>query len=115
MIALICGGRAYHDMAAFSAAMRRFQDECGQITHVIHGGAPGADTLADIWARTHKIPVTIYHARWHVNGNGAGLARNTQMLNEGKPHVVIATPGGSGTFDMISKAEKAGVPVRRIP
>lgn len=114
MIALICGGRAYHDMAAFAAAMHRFQDECGQITHVIHGGAMGADTLADIWARTHKIPVTVYHAKWDA-GPWAGPLRNTQMLKEGKPHVVIATPGGAGTFDMISKAEKAGVPVRRIP
>lgn len=115
MIALICGGRAYHDMAVFNAAMLRFMAECGQITHVIHGGADGVDYLAGVWARVNKIPATVYPAPWSEYPRSAGAIRNTKMLKEGKPHVVIAFPGGRGTFDMITKAEKAGVPVRKLP
>jgi predicted Rossmann-fold nucleotide-binding protein len=36
------------------------------------------------------------------------------MLTKGKPDIVIAFPGGSGTADMICQARKAGVPVEEI-
>ena len=37
------------------------------------------------------------------------------MLDEGKPDLVVAFPGGRGTADMIRKAEGAGVPVVTVP
>jgi predicted Rossmann-fold nucleotide-binding protein len=40
--------------------------------------------------------------------------RNQQMIDDGKPDVVIAFPGGSGTADMIRRAEAAGVKVIRM-
>lgn len=46
--------------------------------------------------------------------NAAGPIRNQHMLDIGKPDVVLAFPGGRGTEDMIRRAEKAGVPVKRI-
>jgi ABC-type Fe3+-hydroxamate transport system substrate-binding protein len=36
------------------------------------------------------------------------------MLNEGKPDLVIAFPGGKGTQMMINLAESAGIPVVKI-
>ena len=33
------------------------------------------------------------------------------MIDEGKPDVVIFFPGGSGTADMIAKADKAGIEI----
>jgi hypothetical protein len=33
------------------------------------------------------------------------------MLDEGKPQLVVAFPGGRGTADMIGRARAAGVPV----
>jgi hypothetical protein len=36
------------------------------------------------------------------------------MLDEGRPDLVIAMPGGRGTANMISQAEKAGVAVKVI-
>ncbi len=39
------------------------------------------------------------------------MIRNQQMLDEAKPDMVLAFPGGRGTDDMVSRAEKAGVPV----
>lgn len=37
------------------------------------------------------------------------------MLDEGKPHLVVAFPGGRGTADMIDRARSAGVRVMEIP
>jgi UDP-N-acetylmuramoylalanine-D-glutamate ligase len=37
------------------------------------------------------------------------------MLNEGKPDLVVAFPGGAGTENMVSLATKAGIEVIRSP
>jgi len=36
------------------------------------------------------------------------------MIDEGKPDLVLAFPGGRGTDDMVRRAEKAGIEVRRV-
>jgi acyl-CoA synthetase (NDP forming) len=59
--------------------------------------------------------VTSFPANWKKHGKSAGPIRNQLMLDVGKPDLVIAFPGGSGTADMIRRARKAGVPVKEIP
>jgi hypothetical protein len=44
----------------------------------------------------------------------AGPLRNYQMLEEGKPDLVVAFPGGGGTKDMVRRAVKAGVSVHEV-
>jgi predicted Rossmann-fold nucleotide-binding protein len=56
----------------------------------------------------------IFPANWPKHGKGAGFIRNQQMLNEGKPDLMIAFPGGKGTADMIEKAIKAGIKVIEV-
>jgi hypothetical protein len=49
-----------------------------------------------------------------MQGKAAGPIRNQRMIDEGKPDLVIAFPGGRGTADMVSRAKKAGIPVQEI-
>jgi hypothetical protein len=84
------------------------------IVCLIHGAARGADALAADWAKQRGIHAIAYPADWAHEGRKAGPIRNQQMLNSGKPHIVIAFPGGKGTDDMISRSEAAGVPVVRV-
>jgi predicted Rossmann-fold nucleotide-binding protein len=42
-------------------------------------------------------------------GLAAGPIRNQQMIDEGKPDLVIAFPGGAGTHDMMARATKANL------
>jgi hypothetical protein len=44
----------------------------------------------------------------------AGPIRNARMLEEGKPDIVIAFPGGRGTANMIEQAHAAGVEVVQV-
>lgn len=83
---------------------------------IIEGEARGADTLAKQWAEERYLPVEKYPANWDTHGKAAGPIRNKQMLTEGKPDLVIAflAPNSRGTANMISQAEKAGVPVKVI-
>jgi hypothetical protein len=47
---------------------------------LIHGGARGADTLADSVAVELGIPVRVFPAHWNQFGRGAGPVRNKEML-----------------------------------
>jgi len=110
---LVCGGRDYSDARLLNAVLDAAH-EANPIVVLIHGAARGADTLAADWAKQRGVLATAYPADWAHEGRKAGPIRNQQMLNSGKPHLVIAFPGGKGTLDMITRAEAAGVPVARV-
>lgn len=82
---------------------------------VIQGGALGADTLARMCAAVLKIPCKEYVAEWNVYGRAAGPKRNKQMLDDGKPDLVVAfhdnLEKSKGTKNMIMIANRHGVPV----
>ena len=42
------------------------------------------------------------------------MIRNRRMLEEGRPDLVIAFPGGKGTANMVRIALQAGIQVREI-
>lgn len=114
MRVLVCGGRDYADANTMKRVLGTFHT-LNPIAVLIHGGAPGADTMAGIWALYNGITERVFLANWKDLGKKAGPIRNQQMLDEGKPDLVIAFPGGSGTSDMIRRAEKAGVTVHQVP
>lgn len=113
MRAIICGGRDFGNWPLLKATLDAIHAET-PLERVATGAAPGADTLADTWARTRSIPVERYYALWRTYGTAAGPIRNKKMLDCEKPDIVIAFPGGAGTKNMVQLAENAGVPVRRI-
>jgi hypothetical protein len=81
---------------------------------IIEGGAKGADSAAADWAVVNWVMIEEYPADWEKHGKRAGYLRNVQMLEEGKPDLVIAFPGGKGTAMMINLAKGAGVPVEIV-
>lgn len=81
---------------------------------IISGMASGADTAAIDWAVCNWCKTHEYPANWNLYGKSAGYIRNKQMLDEGKPDLVIAFPGGKGTKMMVDIARKAGVQVMEI-
>jgi hypothetical protein len=83
----------------------------GRPTKIIHGNARGADTMAADWATQMAIEVQSFPADWAAHGVFAGPHRNQQMLDDGKPELVVAFPTrkSTGTWDMVRKAKKAGV------
>ena len=69
--------------------------------------------MARKFAEWQGIPVKTFEADWDRHGKAAGPIRNKQMLDEGKPDLVVAFEGGKGTANMIAQAEAAGVRVFR--
>ncbi len=112
-VVLVCGGRDYLDEDRLGEVMDAAH-AANPIVLVLHGACAGADMLAEMWAGRNGVPTKPFLPDWDRYGKSAGPIRNRQMLDEGKPHIVIAFPGGRGTRNMIEQAEGAGVPVAKI-
>ncbi len=120
---LVCGGRDYgidsrgnEITSATYLLYDMLQDylEKHPDLVIIHGGARGADSWAKLWAQYSGVPQLEFLAEWDKYGRAAGAIRNTRMILEGKPDLILALPGGRGTANMISQAEKYMIPTRII-
>ena len=74
-------------------------------------GAPGGDEGAAEWGKSEDLKVLAFPANWQKPGKAAGPIRNRQMIEQGKPDIVIAFPGGRGTANMVLQSMHAGIPV----
>lgn len=115
---LITGSRYFTNRhmvrAAITQAIADLNTTAEHIT-VVHGAAPGADSLADSVARELGCAVESHPADWKKYGRAAGPIRNNYMVSLGA-QLVLAFPLGAspGTRGCIRTAEQAGIPVRII-
>ena len=122
---LVCGGRDYKDSEKVTAVLDEIAVKHSKLYNpddnwlpcdftIIAGGATGADRLAVEWAAVNWTQYREFKADWNKHGRAAGPIRNQRMLDEGKPDLVVAFPGGRGTADMVRRAKAAGVVVLEI-
>lgn len=115
MRVLVCGGRDFCDSSRvwgeLDALHRVIPHEC---MRVIQGGAHGADQIAREWCASRFVVYENYAADWKTHGKAAGPLRNQRMIDQGKPDLVLAFPGGRGTADMVRRAKTAGIRVREF-
>lgn len=126
---LIFGGRDFNNVETFHFTLLAFVRANGPISCIIHGNAKGADSWAAFHAREYHIPERPFPAKWNdiyapgavikytrgPNGKAynalAGHWRNQEMIDIGKPDWGIGFKGGSGTADMATRLERAGIPI----
>jgi hypothetical protein len=122
---LVCGGRNFSDREL----LRKTLDDL-KPSLIIEGGARGADWMAMTWAIDCAVPRMRFDAEWgdisHPDARiktdksgyrydaNAGPRRNQRMIDEGKPDLVLAFAGGSGTADCVRRAKRAGIEVMEI-
>lgn len=114
-IVLVTGSRDLDDQDLVWDALDTFRGSDMEVL-VVHGGARGADTLANSWCHARLQPSARFPANWDRYRNGAGPRRNRQMLFTIPPERVLAfpLPGSVGTWDMVEFAESRDVPVEVI-
>lgn len=110
---LVCGSRGFQDRDIITARLASHIDDNPIL---IHGGARGADQIADDWATRSHLPIEVYKAQWSKYGKAAGPIRNQEMIDHGKPDLCIAFWDGKskGTLDMIRRAQAAGIPTEIV-
>lgn len=116
---LVCGSRTWDQPHLIEGALFDALRESPQPKHpftIIQGMAKGADLQARKIAVKNSWPVEDYPADWQRYGRAAGFIRNQQMLDEGKPDLVLAFWDGKskGTLHMIDAAKKAGIKVEIV-
>lgn len=117
MRVLICGSRGWHDPAPINAILAGLDvlaEGKNEKLTVIHGAAPGADTLASRIAHRWGLEVIGEPADWDQYGKAAGPIRNQKMLDDHKPDVVYAFRSvgkSNGTDDMVRRSKESGLPV----
>lgn len=105
---MVTGSRDYTDEETVNQHLTRLVP-----TVVLHGDAPGADTIAKRWAIDHGIPALGIPAAWDFYGRKvAGPKRNGWLLDE-NPDIVIAfpLPQSRGTWNAVDQARERGIPV----
>lgn len=130
---LVCGGRDYGEIpkgcppdqvARYRIVASRAIFILGEtldhlhaerhFTVLVNGAAKGADRHAVRWALPRGLTINSFMPDWRKLDKAAGPIRNQQMIDIGKPDLVVAFPGGDGTADMVRRAKAANVEVIEI-
>jgi len=81
---------------------------------LLHGGAPkGAERIAACWAEARGVTQIVFKPDWARHGKAAPFRRNDGML-EAAPIGLIAFSGSGITDNLVDKARRMGIPVRRF-
>ncbi len=85
------------------------------VEEIISGGARGADSLGERFARERGIPVRVFRADWARLGRRAGHLRNKDIVS--RADVIVAFWDGLslGTRDTLHQARRAGKRVILYP
>lgn len=105
MKTIIAGGRDY----SFTTTDFDRLDAIPGISVIVSGGAKGADSEGERYARAKGLPVLVIEADWDTHGRAAGPIRNREMAKAA--NAVAIFPGGRGTGSMFSEAKKAGLKI----
>ena len=69
----IVGSRTFNDYATFNFVMTKIcRENTYQVKLVVSGGAAGADTFGEQFARLRNIPVKVFRPDWNREGKKAG-------------------------------------------
>ncbi len=111
MRVLVTGSRYWTDVTTIEKELTGLPIE----TTIVHGGAKGADTIADVIATEMGFKVEVFPANWEQYGRAAGPIRNREMLLT-NPDLVLAflKPASKGTKDCIKQAKARKIKVKVI-
>ena len=101
----IVGSREFKNYELFSDVMKQYLSD---ISWVVSGGAPGADSLAEKWAKENKKMLTIYPADWFNFGKRAGYVRNTDIVKNSDMIIAFWDGKSKGTKHTIGLTQKMG-------
>ena len=106
----VVGSRFFTDYDYVKSSLDKIS-EVDKITVIVSGGARGADSLGERYARENGIEFVLFAADWNKHGKAAGPIRNKQLIEEGKPDLVVAFNPGKGTRNTIIHAEQNNIDV----
>jgi len=114
MRVLVTGSRSWTDYDTIEAALGSIIAATDSRIVVVHGGARGADSLAEQAARNLGLDTEVHPPNWTL-GRGAGYIRNAEMVKAGADvALAFIVDDSRGASHCAGLAKRAGIPVRRF-
>ena len=107
----IVGSRNFNDYKLLKETLDEYIED---VFLIVSGGAKGADSLGEQWAKENNIKTLIHKPEWKKYGKSAGFVRNELIINDSD--IVIAFWDGlsKGTKHSINLAKKQNKKVKII-
>jgi len=102
----IIGSRNFSDYELLCDEMKKLPKP----QMIVSGGARGADTLGKKYGDSNGVPVQVFPALWHPDGEGgkfdraAGMKRNVDIVNESNAVLAFWDGDSTGTMHSINLA-----------
>ena len=101
MKVIIAGSRDIVDEHTVRIALSNAGYSTQDVSEIVSGGARGVDTVGELIADNHDIPVKRFPAEWNKYGKRAGMIRNKEMARYADALVAIWDGQSKGTKSMI--------------
>jgi len=110
---MVTGSRHWTDASVIKETLVSIQGERpARAMTLVHGAAPGADTIAAHLADHLGWTVESFPAEWDRYGRRAGPVRNQLMVDHGADTcAVFPLPESRGTWDCVRRVKKAKIPL----
>jgi hypothetical protein len=105
----IVGSREFNDYEFLKQALEPIKDK---VTLVVSGGAKGADSLGERWAKENNIPTQIFYPDWGKFGKSAGFKRNVEIVDNCDAVVAFQINDSKGTQHTINISKEKGKKVK---
>ena len=107
----IVGSRDFNDYELLKKTLEPIKKN---VTLVVSGGAKGADSLGERWAKENNIPTQIFYPDWNKYGKSAGFKRNVEIVDNCDAVVAFQVNDSKGTQHTINIATDKGKKVKVI-
>lgn len=109
---IVAGSRDFNDREFAFPRISHMLSKVPNGFEIISGGARGADTVGEDWARAHDASCVRFPAKWDAYGKRAGHIRNA-LMGWYATHLIAFWDGVSpGTKGMIDFAKDNGLQVK---
>lgn len=109
----IVGSRGFHNYHILKRTVDSIRKKLS-LRVIISGGAKGADSLGERYARENNIELIRLLPDWKGRGKGAGLERNTEIVAQADYVLVFWDGKSTGTNDTIKKTRGSGKKLKVI-
>ena len=108
---IVAGSRAFKDYELLVTCCDNVVRNRNEEIEIVSGGARGADTLGERYARERGFNIKRFPADWATNGRGAGFIRNKEMAEYADALMAFFLDFSKGTAHMIQTANQLNLEV----
>lgn len=99
----VIGSRSFSNYELLASSLNNYVYK-GDV--IVSGGAKGADSLAERFAKENSIEFVVYPANWEKFGKSAGFKRNVDIVNSSDIIIAFWDGKSKGTMHSIELAKK---------